>query len=139
LGRSPSPAMKRRRTIRRNKSPEEELSRYTQRSRTSSGRKITPSSIMKESIEIKTVPPPPPVNLSKPPKTGRYNFIPNLNGIHDSEQRISMISQAIYDLKDKYQKTKVEASSFDRRVKRWKRRVREKERLARQEATRAAS
>ncbi|CAL8081155.1 unnamed protein product [Orchesella dallaii] len=138
LGRSPSPAMKRRRTIRRNKSPEE-LSRYTQRSRTSSGRKITPSSILKENAEVKAVPPPPLVNLSKPPKTGRYNFIPNLNGVHDSEQRISMISQAIYDLKDKYQKTKVEAASFDRRVKRWKRRVREKERLARQEATRAAS
>lgn len=46
--------------------------------------------------------------------------------IDDAEQRISLISQAINDLKDQYLKTKNEAASFDRRVKRWKRRVREK-------------
>lgn len=37
-----------------------------------------------------------------------------------------MISQAINDLKDQYQKTKTEAASHERKVKRWKRRVREK-------------
>lgn len=72
--------------MRRNKSPEE--SHYTPRTiRTSSGRKVTPvgrhgeSASEREERQVKQQPPPPPVNLGKPPKTGKYNFIPNLSKI----------------------------------------------------------
>lgn len=69
--------------MRRNKSPEE-VSQFIPRTvRTSSGRKITPvgrdiESIREREKEVKQTPPAPPVNLAKPPKTGRFNFIPNL-------------------------------------------------------------
>ena len=78
--------MNKRRRIMRRKSPEE--GRYIGRTiRTSSGRKITPAGrhggdcYIEKEKEVKQPPPPPPVNLAKPPKTGRYNFIPNLSKI----------------------------------------------------------
>jgi len=75
--------MKRRRIVRRNKSPDD-LGFYQPKGRTSSGRKINASRNGGDNDNhvdqhVKNGPPPsPPVDLGKPPKSDKFNFIPSL-------------------------------------------------------------
>ncbi|CAG7822664.1 unnamed protein product [Allacma fusca] len=122
--RNASPPTKRRRVQRRMKSPDEIIRSFSYRGRGSGGRKGNSD---KDTDHSRILPPPPPINLIKPPISKKYNLIPDLEDGMESEIRIQVLQQALQSIKEKYQEVKSELSSEERRLKRYKRRLKERE------------
>jgi len=76
---------------------------------------------------LKIPPPPPPVNLGKPPISAKYGHLyADFEGITDSEERVTVALQALTDIREKYLEIKTRMQTRERKEKRRKRKAREK-------------